>query len=54
MLGDATGFGVGDTALADAVDERRLTVVDVAKEGDGGGTGDEVLVLDRVAGVGEL
>ena len=53
VLGDAAGLGLGDTGLADRVEQRRLAVVDVAHDGDDRRTRLEVLggVLEGEAGL---
>ena len=45
VLGDASGLGLGDARLADRVEQRRLTVVDVTHDRDDRRTRLEVAIL---------
>ena len=43
VLGDAAGFAAGDVRLADGIEQRCLTVIDVAHDGDHGSAADQIL-----------
>ena len=44
MLRDAAGFAAGHIGLADRIEQRSLTVIDVAHDSDHGGAPDQVFV----------
>ena len=46
VLRDAAGLALGDAGLPDAVEQRRLAVVDVAHDGDDRGARDAILGMD--------
>ena len=52
-LGDAAGLGVDNVAAADAVEQRRLAVVDVAHDRDHRGARHQVLRGVGLLGLGE-